>query len=233
MDPTAPQAAASPMGPVGGVKTPVPGQTFAITLLVCAVAILVACFTKSWVSWHEGGNESGSIGPLGAEFCGRHEGCLGVPWSVLESKRVGMPGDISLWGTLSLIGGLAAAAAAALCGWRILSRSADKIPVKAVRATFAAAAGVMALFAMRLLTSSMKIRLGLDWGMVLGIAGVAIAAAVFQAKIMPWLSTFVPQTPPAPVAPVAMTPPCPRCHRPLTFVAQYQRWFCESCRDYD
>lgn len=33
-------------------------------------------------------------------------------------------------------------------------------------------------------------------------------------------------------APAAQTHPCPRCQRPLVFVAQYQRWFCESCKQY-
>jgi hypothetical protein len=28
------------------------------------------------------------------------------------------------------------------------------------------------------------------------------------------------------------TYPCPRCQKSLVFVAQYQRWFCESCRQY-
>jgi hypothetical protein len=30
----------------------------------------------------------------------------------------------------------------------------------------------------------------------------------------------------------AGTHPCPRCQRGLVFVAQYQRWFCESCKQY-
>jgi hypothetical protein len=33
-------------------------------------------------------------------------------------------------------------------------------------------------------------------------------------------------------APAAQTHPCPRCQRPLVYVAQYQRWFCESCKQY-
>jgi hypothetical protein len=54
-----------------------------------------------------------------------------------------------------------------------------------------------------------------------------------------------PQTPSAspPAAPgqnpglaptMAATPsyPCPRCQRPLVFVAQYQRWFCDACKQY-
>jgi hypothetical protein len=28
------------------------------------------------------------------------------------------------------------------------------------------------------------------------------------------------------------TYPCPRCQKSLVFVAQYQRWFCESCKQY-
>jgi hypothetical protein len=36
----------------------------------------------------------------------------------------------------------------------------------------------------------------------------------------------------APQAAAAPTYPCPRCQKSLVFVAQYQRWFCESCRQY-
>jgi hypothetical protein len=38
--------------------------------------------------------------------------------------------------------------------------------------------------------------------------------------------------PPAAAAPAPATHPCPRCQKPLVFVAQYQRWFCESCKQY-
>jgi hypothetical protein len=234
-------------------KTPIPNQNLAIAMLVCAVAILIATFSHSWVTWKEGGSESGGIGPMGAEFCGRGDrGCMSPSWSMLESKRVGMPGDISIWATLSVIGGLAAAGAAGLCGAMILTRKPEKVPVKPVRYAFSAAAGVMALFAMRLLTATIKINLGLSWGTVLGLGGVIAAAAIFQTKLAPWLSTLAPaqatalpgggpfqlpvgqmpgqqmQPPPA----MQAAPPCPRCQRPLVFVAQYQRWFCEGCKDY-
>ena len=41
-----------------------------------------------------------------------------------------------------------------------------------------------------------------------------------------------------PAAAAASTPApgasqfCPRCGKPLTFVAQYQRWFCQGCQQY-
>ena len=35
-----------------------------------------------------------------------------------------------------------------------------------------------------------------------------------------------------PAAAAQPTYPCPRCQKPLVFVAQYQRWFCEACRQY-
>jgi hypothetical protein len=49
-----------------------------------------------------------------------------------------------------------------------------------------------------------------------------------------------PQTPPpggqnpglAPTMAATPSYPCPRCQRPLVFVAQYQRWFCDACKQY-
>ncbi|MGQ9478991.1 MAG: hypothetical protein ACUVQ0_03085 [Thermoproteota archaeon] len=30
----------------------------------------------------------------------------------------------------------------------------------------------------------------------------------------------------------AQTPTCPKCGTPLTYVQQYQRWYCPTCREY-
>jgi NADH pyrophosphatase NudC (nudix superfamily) len=30
----------------------------------------------------------------------------------------------------------------------------------------------------------------------------------------------------------APTPACPKCGTPLTYVQQYQRWYCPTCREY-
>ena len=244
MDPhasPAPPAAAPP----AATRPPIPGQALAIMMLGCALALLIGTFSRSWASWTEGGGESGGIGPAGAEFCMRGM-CSDIPWSVLESARVKMSGDISVLGTLSMLGGLAAAAAAGLCGVLILTRRPEKVPVKPVRAALGAAAVVMAFFAMRLLTSSMKIKLGVSYGTVIGLGAAIAAVAIFQTKVMPWLAQ-VPRAiagpgagPGAPMMqqpqlPPQMQPPsypCPRCQRPLVWVAQYQRWFCEACRDY-
>jgi len=238
---------ASPAPPVAAppaaAKPPIPGQPLAIMMLVCALALLIATFSRSWVSWTEGGGESGGIGPMGAEFCMRGM-CTNIPWSVLESARVKMSGDISVLGTLSTLGGLAAAAAAGLCGVLILTRKPEKVPVKPVRAALGAAVVVMTFFAMRLLTSSMKIKLGVSYGTVIGLGAAIAAVAIFQSKVMPWLAQLprpvaAPGGPGAPqMQPPQMQPPqmpsypCPRCQRPLVWVAQYQRWFCEGCRDY-
>jgi hypothetical protein len=47
-----------------------------------------------------------------------------------------------------------------------------------------------------------------------------------QAQPMPQQARPMPQQAAAP------SYPCPRCQRSLVFVAQYQRWFCEACRQY-
>lgn len=36
----------------------------------------------------------------------------------------------------------------------------------------------------------------------------------------------------APAATQAAVPPCPKCGTPLTYVQQYQRWYCTTCKEY-
>ena len=40
----------------------------------------------------------------------------------------------------------------------------------------------------------------------------------------------VPPLPPPPPAAIAQT--CPTCHKPLTFIQQYGRWYCYNCEKY-
>ncbi len=63
------------MGAGGAPKAPIPGQGPAIGVLIAAAAILFAVFSKSWVTWAEGGGEGGGLGPLGGDFCGRRGVC--------------------------------------------------------------------------------------------------------------------------------------------------------------
>jgi len=39
-------------------------------------------------------------------------------------------------------------------------------------------------------------------------------------------------TPPVATQAVGTSPTCPTCGTPLTYVQQYQRWYCPTCREY-
>lgn len=78
-------------------------------------------------------------------------------------------------------------------------------------------------------------------GIVLLIIGIVMMA---EAPRMPAYAPMYPYQYPAPVAPTAppgtapaapgaYTPPaCPVCGSPLTWVAQYSRWYCTRCMAY-
>ncbi len=79
-------------------------------------------------------------------------------------------------------------------------------------------------------------------GIVLLIVGV-ILVAVQPSQPMyyapqplygyPPQAPAAPPAPGAPAAPGAYTPPgCPVCGTPLTWVAQYGRWYCTRCQAY-
>jgi hypothetical protein len=152
--PPGPASGQNPNPGPGAPKTPVPGQGPAIGILIAAAAILFSLFSKSWVAWHEGGGEGGGLGPLGGDFCGRRGMCQSISWEMLESPRVKLAGDISLLGTLSIIGGLAAAAMAIWMGVSVLTRKRFPLPEKFIRIGFGVAAFGMSFFLMRLLTAS-------------------------------------------------------------------------------
>lgn len=184
-----------PVGP-GAPKTPVPGQGPAIGILIAGAVILFSLFSKSWVAWHEGGGEGGGLGPLGGDFCGRRGECQAISWAMLESPRVKMAGDISLLGTLAMIGGLAAAAIAIWMGVSVLTRKRFTLPEKFIRIGFGVAASGMSLFLMRLLTADSKLRFDISYGGILGIGALVAAYALYQKQLEPILAQLSPAPPP-------------------------------------
>lgn len=90
-----------------------------------------------------------------------------------------------------------------------------------------------------------------DLGAYLGIMGGIIIIWIIGALISflgTWASAFriaadvaleeMRKTAPAVVAPPIATPAgapastCPKCGTPLTYIQQYQRWYCPTCREY-
>ena len=61
---------------------------------------------------------------------------------------------------------------------------------------------------------------------LLFVAVLVIAAAALLALLLRRRSAAHPASPPPPAN------PCPVCGKPLTFVKQYDRWYCNSCKEY-
>ncbi len=57
---------------------------------------------------------------------------------------------------------------------------------------------------------------------------------VFAELLAEEMRKYIPATTVVPTAPTASasTPTCPRCGTPLTYVQQYQRWYCPNCKEY-
>ena len=224
-----------------------PAQTVAIVMIVCAVLILVGTISKSWLVGGDA-EESGKIGLTGIEECEGSQ-CRPVPWEMLE-RAIGS--EVPTMATLGVVFGIAAAAMSGLCGLLALMRSTKSAPVGLTRLALGLAAGMQTAFVVRIL-AEMKSASGIGpgWALFVSFGGIIASAIVLAslnthvkaakaavagaaapaaaASANPYQQQPMQQYQPPPAHP---TYPCRTCQRPLVFVAQYQRWFCESCRQY-
>jgi hypothetical protein len=169
-----------------------PARNFAFALLGCAVLILVGTFNHSWLTAK--GGDAG-IGPLGAEVCMRGI-CRSIGWGMIS-------GDIQLFGTLSLIGGIAAALAAAAYGGAFIADRRDKLPaVKVANIVFGLSAFATTFFLLRMLTDGKG--LSISWGAFPSIGGIIVAGAMLK-KLAPHLKS----PPLQPLPPPQDSPPPP------------------------
>ena len=227
------------------LKPPDP-RSAAFLLLGVTLPILLSLVMKSWVSGSRQGAEAG-IGLTGIEVC-LGGACNDLSWATWK-----LDGDVSTFATLSLILGIACLLVAATYGGLALKSLAHKLPSpKFVVWLFALTGFVMAYFAIRVITESPG-GLGPGAAMVFGLLGVIAggvgmrrlgAAALAPAPSVAPAKTQAPQLDaetaallaPGPASQPASVMPfgqgCPRCASPLTFVQQYQSWFCERCRQY-
>lgn len=191
-------------------KTPADPRSPAGMLVACGVAIFVATISKSWAG---GRGDAFSIGPFGIESCVAGA-CRSLSWS-----EAGLGTDVSVFGTLSIVTGFAAAIACAVFGGLVLANQRGKLPSYAIGyAALGAAAFTTVLFALRLITESEQTAIG--WAAVVGV-GAVITGGVMLNRI----AAIVPGR-------RAGGGPCPRCGGPMVYVASYQRWFCDRCKDY-
>ena len=72
----------------------------------------------------------------------------------------------------------------------------------------------------------------IDWDSIQGAADFVVLKPV-AAQAAPVAQPFAAAQPTQPTQPTQSTQPlCPTCNRPLTFVQQYQRWYCYNEKKY-
>jgi hypothetical protein len=247
MHPTAPQ------GPAPAAQPPNPAQTAGIILGVCALALLVALFTKGWAGASEGRLDIGA-GLLGIEGCSEGR-CESVDWDK-GADRLDIPGDVKTMRMIGLLAGLAAAGVLGAAAGMCLTRSPQKIPVGMFVTVLAAASGTLTWFAVRLWMSDDDVNFGPAWGAFVGIGSLIAGSVVLRTMVKPMQTRVASamghagagapmqayqqpgqpyQQPAQPYQqPMQQAQPvmCPHGHGPAEFVAQYQRYFCRTCNQY-
>lgn len=218
-----------------------PAQTAGILMMVCALAIAIGTFTKSWFAESEGGGEVG-VGLTGMKMCGRGE-CMAMSWGDMDKMGGKIPGDIKLFGYLGFLAGIASVGAAAAAGGLALSRNSHKIPEKVLLGIFGAASFSMTFFLVRFMTEDKKMP-GISFSGFLAIGGLIGAGMVLKSMLGPIIKRGQLAAGPggyapagaamgAPMGGAAVAPvPCPRCGGQAGFVAQYNRHFCTACQQY-
>ena len=172
--PPPPPAAFAPPAPTA---SPVDGTTKAIAfaLFGAALLVLVGTVTKSWFTAPHGIG----VGLTGAEACVRDQ-CMSIGWS--EMKQI--PSDVVIFAYLGLLGGLAAAGAAATMGGLLLAGKARKIPVKPINLVLGVAAFSTTMFLMRLYSDDPK-HVSFGFSGFVAIGGIIAIGALTKQGVMP------------------------------------------------
>jgi len=245
--------------PMGPPSAPNPAQAAGIIMIVCAVAIAIGTFTKSWVGKSVSfGDESMEVGLglLGMKQCSSGK-CESAGWG--DDDRGEIPGDIKAMGYLGFIAGLASIGACAAAGGLALSRNTHKIPHKVLLGILGAGSFSMVYFLVRIkMDDKVGGRLDISYSGIAAIGGLIAAGIVMKQMLVPLINRAKGIHPAAlPMAyaqpmmgqpmqgqpmmgqPMAQAPmaaaatvTCPRCQGQATFVAQYNRHFCNACQQY-
>jgi hypothetical protein len=154
------------------------GLARAITLLVCGALLVATVLSYGWVQTGMFGDQS--AGPRGVQGCTETGECLAFGWGqVAELADEGVPRDVRLFSTLTLVAGLAAAAAAALCAALVLGRRRLGGLGLLASGVIGAATGVALYFEIRLFQTS-----AIGIGLTFGWAGVVAVPAAITAGIL-------------------------------------------------
>lgn len=194
---------------------------------------------------------------LGFGLTGVSGGGESIGWDKAK-EALDIPGDVATFATLALLAGIGAVAACGAAGGMALSRNTHKIPVVPIQIVLGLASFTMTYFAVRLSMSDDDVQIGPSYSAFLGIGGVVGAGVVIQQmlkKLVAQAKGMLPAGPAmgyaqpmhgqpmqgqpmqgqpmaAPPMAAAATVACPRCQGQATFVAQYNRHFCNACQQY-
>lgn len=220
-----------------------PVQTAGIIMIVCALAIAIGTFTKSWFSASDDGATMG-IGLTGMKAEGRGKS-VSFSWGEMNDMARGegkVPTDIMLFGYVGFIAGIGAVAAAGAAGGMALTRNLGKFPTKPALGVMGAASFAQAFFFVRVLTEDAITKtgrgpeLGPSYSGILSLAGLIAAGIVFKQMLKPHVDAAKAALPAGPMMgygqPVQGQPmmgqPQPMMGQPP--VAQAQMMTCPRCQ---
>jgi hypothetical protein len=212
-----------------------------IVMLACAALLLFGTVTRSWFVYGEH-DFKGGVGLVGGYACSQGH-CEGK-WFDTETR--GLKPDIVGEKYLGFLGGLASVALCVIAGAMALGNKPRKIPLLALYIVVGITGALMLLFIARVFseTHGGGLKLGYSaYTAILGVIGAFIAAAAMLGPVAKRAGAGQPVAMGYPMhmqQPMMMQPPmmmqqpqgCPRCGNQLTFVPQYQRFFCQRCQQY-
>ena len=147
------------------MAAPDPARTTALVLVCCAIAIAVAMADKDWVIF-------------GKHYTETHMGPAGIEKEWWDAPALPVPGDALAAGTVALVAGLAAAAAAATYAGLVLASKRDKLPPFALGFVVLGVAGAsMCYFVLRITSSGLN-SAAVSWGTLPGIGGTIVASVM-------------------------------------------------------
>ncbi len=157
-----------------------PAQTVGILLAVCALALAIGMFTRSWGTASEGRAEI-AIGLVGIEGC--HGGdCRALEWS-RAGRTLDLPGDVTGLRIPALLLAIAALGAVGTAAGLALSGRVRSIPVKPLVGVIATAAGLLTLWTLRLATSDRDVDIGPGFSAFLAVGALVAASALLRTKV--------------------------------------------------
>jgi hypothetical protein len=219
-------------------------------MLLAGVLTLVGVFTRGWFTLDKGEFEFG-LGLMGSYSCAKWDGEERCEGKRFDTETKGRDKDIHLWRFGGFAGGLGSSVLAILCGVFALTRKPRSAPLVVLYIFVGIAFVFCSAYVFRVMSEmkgEMKPSLGYSFFLTyMGLVGAFVAGLAMIGPAakkmagggmpmpyggMPMQQGYPMQQPMMQQQPPMQGQACPRCGGQATFVAQYQRWFCQRCQQY-